>query len=78
MANALTEFKEKEILPRLLRNGYIATAFPSYDFRDKGDKWISPRHVNGESSSDRDQSYIYKNGNALIDQNGDRISIIDL
>lgn len=78
MANALTEFKEREILPRLLQSGYIKTALPRYDFREKGNKWVTPFHVNGDRSSDLDQSYIYKNGSSLHDQNGDKLSIIDL
>ena len=78
MANALTEFKEREILPRLLQSGYITTALPCYSFRDKGNKWVTPFHVNGEKSSDTDQSYIYKTGSSLHDQNGDKLSIVDL
>lgn len=78
MANALTEFKEREILPRLLQSGYITTALPCYSFRDKGNRWVTPFHVNGEKSSDTDQSYIYKNGSSLHDQNGDKLSIVDL
>lgn len=78
MANKLTEFKEREILPRLLSSGYIKIAFPLYEFKEKGNRWVSPFHVNGERSSDLDQSYIYKNGSSLHDNNGDSISIIDL
>lgn len=78
MANALTDFKEREILPRLLESGYITTALPRYDFKERGSKWVTPLHVNGSSSSSRDQSYIYKNGSTLCDQNGDRIKLIDL
>lgn len=77
--NSLTEFKEREILPRLLRDGYIKNAFPGYDFKENGDKWITSYHVSGNrSKSSRDQSYIYKNGNSLIDNNGDKIGLIDL
>lgn len=36
MANALTEFKEREILPRLLQSGYITTAFPRWEFKERG------------------------------------------
>lgn len=79
MANALTEFKEREILPRLLQDGYITTALPRYDFKERGSKWVTPYHVSGDrSNSSLDQSYIYKNGNSLHDQNGDKLSIVDL
>lgn len=78
MANALTDFKETIILPLLLDSGYITTAFQSYDFKPKGDKWVTPRHTDGTTSHDRDQSYIYKNGDTLCDQNGGRIGLIDL
>lgn len=79
MANALTEFKEREILPRLLKDGYITTALPSYDFKEKGDKWVTAFHVSGQrSKSSPDQSYIYKNGSTLVDNNGDRLSLLDL
>ena len=79
MANALTEFKEREILPRLLQDGYITTALPRYGFKERGSKWVTPYHVSGDrSNSSPDQSYIYKNGNSLHDQNGDKLSIVDL
>lgn len=79
MANALTEFKEREILPRLLQSGYITTAFPRWEFKERGSKWVTPYHVSGDrSKSSLDQSYIYKNGNSLHDQNGDKLSIVDL
>lgn len=80
MANALTEFKEREILPRLM-GGYIRNAFPSYDFKERGDRWITPCYLNGDRSSTPDKSYIYKNlkdGGKLHQNGGGDISIIDL
>lgn len=80
MNNPLTEFKEKEVLPRLM-SGYIRNALPSYDFKEKSDRWASPCYLNGERSSDPDKSYIYKNlrdGGKLHENGGGENSIIDI
>lgn len=76
MASPITEYKDR-ILNLLLHNGYIQQAFPDMQFKDKGNKWISPFHLlNGEKGSP-DQSYIHKNGSTLCDNNGDKEPVID-
>ena len=74
--NQYTQFKEEEVIPTLL-DRYLAKAFPSMEFVDKGGKWISKYHIDGSISSSRDQSYIYKSGSKLHDNNGAEVGIFD-
>ncbi len=74
--NQYTQFKAEEVIPTLL-DRYLAEAFPSMEFVDRGDRWQSKYHIDGSISSSRDQSYIYKSGTILHDNNGAEIGIFD-
>ena len=74
--NQYTQFKEEEVIPTLL-DRYLAEAFPSMEFVDRGNRWISKYHIDGSTSSSRDQSYIYKSGSKLHDNNGAEVGIFD-
>lgn len=74
--NQLTEFKNEVLVPILL-DSYLDKAFPEMEFRQSGTKWTSRYHIDGKESHSKDQSYIYKNGSVLCDQNGARIGIVD-
>ncbi len=71
-----TQFKAEEVIPTLL-DKYLAEAFPSMEFVDRGDRWQSKYHIDGSISSSRDQSYIYKSGTILHDNNGDEVGIFN-
>lgn len=74
--NKLTEFKNEVLVPTLL-DSYLDKAFPEMEFRQRGTKWTSRYHIDGKASHSPDQSYIYKNGSTLCDQNGAKIGIVD-
>lgn len=74
--NQYTQFKAEVVIPTLL-DKYLAEAFPSMEFVNKGDSWKSKYHIDGSISSSRDQSYIYKSGTILHDNNGDKVGIFD-
>ena len=74
--NQYTQFKEEVVIPTLL-DRYLAEAFSSMEFVDKGGKWISKYHIDGSISSSKDQSYIYKSGTILHDNNGAEVGIFD-
>lgn len=74
--NQYTEFKNEVLIPALL-DRYLPEAFPSMEFVWSGDHWISKYHIDGKISSGRDQSYIYKSGTKLHDNNGAEIGIFD-
>lgn len=72
----LTEFKNEVLVPILL-DSYLDKAFPEMEFCQRGTKWTSRFHIDGKASHSIDQSYIYKNGSTLCDQNGAKIGIVD-
>lgn len=74
--NQYTQFKEEVLIPTLL-DRYLAEAFSSMEFVDRGSRWISKYHIDGSVSSSRDQSYIYKSGTKLHDNNGEEVGIFD-
>ena len=78
--NKLTLFKNEELYPTLLSSeAYMAEAFPMWHFVDKGNRWVTCYHVDRtKSSKSTEQSFIYKNGNKLIDNGGGEIGILDL
>lgn len=74
--NQYTQFKEDALIPTLL-DSYLDKAFPSMEFVERGNKWISKYHIDGSTSHSRDQSYIYKSGTKLHDNNGNEVGIFD-
>lgn len=72
----LTEFKNEVLVPTLL-DSHLDKAFPEMEFCQRGTKWTSRFHIDGKASHSIDQSYIYKNGSTLCDQNGAKIGIVD-
>lgn len=74
--NKYTEFKDECLIPTLL-SSHLDTAFPEMEFKDRGNRWISRYHLNGSVSHSKDQTYIYKGGTTLCDQNGEKMGIVD-
>ena len=74
--NIFTEFKNEYVIPSLL-DSHLSEAFPDMEFKDRGSKWTSKYHTDGSISHSPDQSYIYKGGTTLCDQNGNKIAIFD-
>ena len=74
--NQYTQFKNEVLIPALL-DRYLPEAFPSMEFVWSGDHWKSKYHIGGKASSDKDQSYIYKSGTKLHDNNGEQMGIFD-
>lgn len=76
--NDLTSFLENSVYPIFIQR--VPEAFPEFEFRKAGNKWISDRHLkSGEKSKrgDRDQTYILFDRHYLRDNNGDSESFID-
>lgn len=72
----LLQFKNEVVLPALIE-GHLAEAFPRMDFREKHDRWVSAKHLDGSPSHSKDQTYIYKNGTTLHDNNGAQVGLFD-
>lgn len=75
--NSLTDFINSELVPALFEN--IDRAFPSMNFKRRGRKWSSPKHLDGADSSDGEGSYIGERlPGRIADRNGSRsLSLID-
>lgn len=72
----LQEFKEYELYPTLF--DCIDTAFPDMGFKKVGSKWVSPKHLNGDKSNSKDQTFVASAKPHLIkDNSGEAISLID-
>ena len=74
--NQYTQFKEEIVIPTLL-GGYLDEAFPSMEFVDKGNRWISKYHLDGSNSSKSEKCYIYKSGSTLFENGGEHEGIFN-
>lgn len=72
----LKDWKKEELLPAIRSN--IESAFPEMDFRKRGAKWISQKHLFGGESHSKDQSYYDpKYGDMIGDNSGEKLGFLD-
>jgi DNA primase len=72
----LKDFIDYELYPYLFEN--IDRAFPDMEFKRKGNKWISPYHLDGSRSNSADQTFMTSAMKHYIkDNGGDGRTLID-
>lgn len=72
----LKNWKEEVLLPAIRSN--IESVFPEMAFKKQGAKWVSPKHLFGNDSHSKDQSYyIPKYGDMIGDNAGEKLGFLD-
>lgn len=72
----LKDWKAEVLLPAIRSN--IESAFPEMGFKKQGAIWKSPKHLFGNDSHSKDQSYYApKYGDIIGDNSGEKLSFLD-